>query len=444
MKTYDTIIVGAGLAGLACALDLTEAGQKVLVLETQKNLGGRTSNWDEDGMPVESALHKFLGFYSELPRLIKRVGGDLGDVIEWTDEMEIVMPDGGPRALFGASLFGKPLETISSALGNGDFLSLEDKASFVKVMGIALAEYYASPEKLDEITVMDFAKKHGATEAVIERLLRPFTEALLFYPVEECSTLALASLIGPYAHKSVKFGIGTFKGGMADLMINPIAEGIKRQGGEIQSGSPVEKLLVEEGCVVGVVRDGKEIRARQVVVATSLGQIKPLLEASLPDNRWAKDILSIPTLDGIGLQIDLDRPSWPADRVVFAPGTHISVFAEQSRTTFKGTKGRLSIDISPTSDIEGLSDEEIYELAMKDCERIGMDIAPHCQRYRVTRHPGDFHRPGIGVDKLRPDQETPVVGLVLAGDYTKQPTPFTMEGAVISGQLAAKVVLKAG
>ena len=39
-KTWDTIIVGAGHNGLACATYLARAGQRVLVLESRKRVGG--------------------------------------------------------------------------------------------------------------------------------------------------------------------------------------------------------------------------------------------------------------------------------------------------------------------------------------------------------------------------------------------------------------------
>lgn len=55
MQTYDTIIIGAGVAGLAAAQSLTKTGSKVIVLEAQSYVGGRvkTVEYSGWGAPVE-------------------------------------------------------------------------------------------------------------------------------------------------------------------------------------------------------------------------------------------------------------------------------------------------------------------------------------------------------------------------------------------------------
>lgn len=63
MRHTDVVVAGAGLAGLTCAFELSSLGCNVLLLEAHEVVGGRTSSWIQDGMPVESGLHRVLGFY---------------------------------------------------------------------------------------------------------------------------------------------------------------------------------------------------------------------------------------------------------------------------------------------------------------------------------------------------------------------------------------------
>ncbi|MCA1726275.1 MAG: FAD-dependent oxidoreductase, partial [Actinobacteria bacterium] len=94
------LVVGAGLAGLSCAFELVSRGRDVLVVEARDVVGGRTSSWIDDGMPVESGLHRFLGFYTHLPGLLERAGIGLDEMLVWEDEVEVRVAD-GPSAVIG-------------------------------------------------------------------------------------------------------------------------------------------------------------------------------------------------------------------------------------------------------------------------------------------------------------------------------------------------------
>jgi 15-cis-phytoene desaturase len=83
------IIIGGGLAGLSCAAELVDSGIAVTLFEAKHYLGGRTASWDDNGMKVESGLHRYLGFYSEMPRLLKKAGLQLDDLFYWEDEIVI-------------------------------------------------------------------------------------------------------------------------------------------------------------------------------------------------------------------------------------------------------------------------------------------------------------------------------------------------------------------
>ena len=68
-------IVGAGLAGLATAVDLVDAGCEVEIFESRPFVGGKVGSWiDQDGNHVEMGLHVFFGCYYQLFDLMKKVG----------------------------------------------------------------------------------------------------------------------------------------------------------------------------------------------------------------------------------------------------------------------------------------------------------------------------------------------------------------------------------
>ena len=154
-------------------------------------------------------------------------------------------------------------------------------------------------------------------------------------------------------------------------------------------------------------------------------------------------MLSLPTMPAVTLQIELDEPSLPEDHVVFSPKTVLASYSEQSRTTFRDVPGRLSIDMGQPEKFINESPETIFAAALADLKRVGIDIEGKVRRYRVISHPQDFYLLTTGAESLRPPQATPVPGLTLAGDYTKQALFCSMEGAVISGQRAARAVDRA-
>ena len=59
-ETVDTVIVGAGLAGLSAAKRLHDAGQTVAVLEASDGIGGRVRTDVVDGFRLDRGFHVLL------------------------------------------------------------------------------------------------------------------------------------------------------------------------------------------------------------------------------------------------------------------------------------------------------------------------------------------------------------------------------------------------
>jgi len=54
------VVVGAGLAGLACALEATTAGHHVVIMERSERIGGRGTTQNFDEFPLGFGPHLFL------------------------------------------------------------------------------------------------------------------------------------------------------------------------------------------------------------------------------------------------------------------------------------------------------------------------------------------------------------------------------------------------
>jgi 15-cis-phytoene desaturase len=102
---YDVIVIGAGPAGLAAALELSDVGKRVLILEKEGLAGGRTASWNDGGMQVESGFHRHIGYYKEMPKVLNKVGVKVDDIVMWENNMDIRVPDEKDTAVFGIAPF---------------------------------------------------------------------------------------------------------------------------------------------------------------------------------------------------------------------------------------------------------------------------------------------------------------------------------------------------
>ena len=131
----------------------------------------------------------------------------------------------------------------------------------------------------------------------------------------------------------------------------------------------------------------------------------------------------------------------PKDRTTFTPTTMIASFTEESRSTFKKSKGRVSVILVSCEKFKKLSDKELLNLVKEEFLKIGLSIEKKILDYRVVRHIDKFYDFSFNNDHFRPEAKTSIKGLYLAGDYTRQKWYSTMEGAVVSGIEAANIIL---
>ena len=106
----------------------------------------------------------------------------------------------------------------------------------------------------------------------------------------------------------------------------------------------------------------------------------------------------------------------------------------------------LELVFAPAHDWIGRPDAEIVDATMLELERLfPTEISADGSKAKlrksiVVKTPMSVYKTVPDCEPARPLQRSPVANFYLAGDYTKQKYLASMEGAVLSGKLAAKAI----
>ncbi len=247
--SHDAVVVGAGLAGLACATDLAAAGLDVAVLEASDGLGGRVRTDEVDGYLLDRGFQVLSTAYPEVRRRIPLA--ELG--LSSFEPGALVRVGGRFHAV------ADPLRRPFGALGAlaAPVGSLADKARLARlvldVRRRPVSELLRRPDR----STLRRLEQSGFSARMIETFWRP-----LFGGIELDPALEVSARVFDVVLRMLATGDSALpKAGMRAI---PTALATRLSARSIRLGARVE--AVRSGGVV--LASGERVAGRTVVVAT--------------------------------------------------------------------------------------------------------------------------------------------------------------------------------
>lgn len=252
----SVIVVGAGIAGLVCAIEVHRAGRPVLVIEAGDDVGGRVRSTVVDGITVD---HGFQVLFTAYPTLRSYLDLDALALRRFQPAAHIVKD--GTASLIGDALRdpGLLLDTVlARAVPMGDKLRLLALRRFAT--GLSIDECFDA--RFGRMSTRDFLAARGFSHAVIDGFFAPFYGGILLDRSLRTSASTLLFTFKMLAEGETAVparGMGAIAAQLAALL----------PPGAIRVGVAVNALRSRDGRIAGVsLTDGSAFDAEHVVLAT--------------------------------------------------------------------------------------------------------------------------------------------------------------------------------
>lgn len=464
-------IVGGGLSGLACAKYLVDAGHEPVVYEARDVLGGKVSAWqDEDGDWIETGLHIFFGAYPNMMNLFAEL--DLHDRLQWKIHQMIFAMQELPGEFTSFDFIPgipAPFNFGLAILMNQKMLTFPEKLQTAPPLLPMLIEGQPFIDAQDELSVTQFMRKYGMPERINDEVFIAMAKALDFIDPDKLSMTVVLTAMNRFLNESNGLQMAFLDGNQSERLCEPLKEHIESRGGEVICNAPVKEIVTnDDGSVKHLLmRSGETVEADEYVSAMPVDIVKrmvPKAWANMPYFRQFDELEGIPV---INLHMWFDRKLEAVDHLCFSRSPLLSVYADMSVTCKEyadDEQSMLELVFAPCSPLAGgnvnwisKSDEEIIDATMGELARLfpteiavddrwpstsnqGPNGQAKLRKYTVVKVPRSVYAAIPGRNKYRPSQTTPIPNLTMAGDWTSQKFLGSMEGAVLGGKLAARVV----
>jgi len=246
---YDTIIIGAGMSGLAAGIRLAHYDQKVCILEKHYTIGGLNSFYRMNGRDYDVGLHAVTNFTEKgakkgpLARILRQLR------FKWDDFA--LAPQKGSRVVFPDTnlRFDNDLDLLRSEIKR----EFPDQVDSFEALVAKILDYDDLDQAAFETSGRAVLNETISQPLLIEMLLCP----LMWYGNAECHDMAWGQFCIMFRSIFFEGFARPYKG--VRLILKNLVKRYRTLGGELKLRHGVAKLHADNGHATAVELDSGEI-----------------------------------------------------------------------------------------------------------------------------------------------------------------------------------------
>lgn len=421
------IVIGGGLAGLAAAVRLTGAGLPVVVLEQRPRTGGRASSVTDrvTGTVVDNGQHLLIAGYDRTLALTATIGSR--HLLHVQDRPALLFhhPERG-FVRFTLKRLPPPLHLLHGILTSSLFTPAERLTVLRAGMDLRRAR------RTDE-TIAGWLDRMGQPASVRASFWGPLAVSIMNAPVETASAATFLdalriAFLGHWHDAALVFP----RADLQSIFGDPAERFVTAHGGTVRCQTGAAAILTEGGRVTAVrLRDGTDLACSGVVLAVPPDAAAALYPAGSPVPDGLLRMAEAPGAPIVSLHLWFREHLMDHEAVGLIGRSIHWVFRRESH---------YALVISAAYGLVDRSREELVALALEDLRSVfgpGVGEPTHAM---VIREKEATVALDPAVAGSRPGCRTPLKNLVLAGDWTATGLPATIEGAIRSGEAAARLL----
>lgn len=424
----DVAIVGAGLAGLCCAVRLEGAGLSVKLLETEDRPGGRIRTDQVDGFRLDRGFQILLTGYPELVQHF-----DLKALRLRAFAKGALVRHGGRFHHFSDPFRSSLGSALSIAMD--PIVGLKDKLCVARLRGLVKEGEPADLFKKPEMATRRFLEEYGFSSKIVDLFFAPFL-AGVFLEHE----LATSSRYFQFLFRMFAYGDAAVPENGMEMLPRQLA--VRLRSRTLETNLHVSSIRRNGNEFVLDAGNGMSYAARQVVLAVDDEQVRSLLSNQNGRDRPAGDLVQWnrsttfyyaadrTPIDGPLLALNGDGPA-------AGPLNHVIVLSQVSERYAPPGAHLIAASVVGRAPQSGPQIEQLERDARAQLERwFGADVA----RWSVMGgYPIVHALPLCTHAEWQQSNPRLMEGVYVCGDYRETPS---IQGALASGRRAAEAVLR--